>query len=112
MPLVKLLEGHHVALSRLLSQRVISFLLRLDVGCGHVFVFLQATKAPRRFSACSHRVSRVRFFKGAQPLCLDISPWVLRVTSWPQRGCVMQRFKRVVALPDPKDMNFPCRSNI
>jgi hypothetical protein len=39
-----LLEGRHVALSRLLSQRVIRFRLRLDFGCGHVFVLGQATK--------------------------------------------------------------------
>jgi hypothetical protein len=38
MPLVKLLKGSHIALSRLLSQRVIGFLLRLGFGCGHVFV--------------------------------------------------------------------------
>ena len=38
MPLVKLLKGCHIALSRFLSQRVIRFLRRLDFGCGHVFV--------------------------------------------------------------------------
>ena len=44
MPLVKLLEGGHVALSSLLRQRVIRFLRRLGFGCGHVFVLGQATK--------------------------------------------------------------------
>ena len=38
MPLVKLLEGRHVTLSRLLRQGVIRFLRRLGFGCGHVFV--------------------------------------------------------------------------
>ena len=38
MPLVKLLEGSHVALGRLLRQSVIGFLRRLGFGCGHVFV--------------------------------------------------------------------------
>jgi hypothetical protein len=38
MPLVKLLKGSHIALSRLLCQRVIGFLRRLGFGCGHVFV--------------------------------------------------------------------------
>lgn len=40
MPLVELLEGCHVALSRLLRQRVIRLLRRLGFGCGHVFVYL------------------------------------------------------------------------
>lgn len=107
MPLVKLLEGPHVALSRFLSQRVICFLLRLDFGCGHVFVLAQATKSIPSFSACSPRASRVRFFQKSPTTFLGISPRALRVTSWPQRGCVMQRFERVVALPDPKDIEFP-----
>ena len=38
MPLVKLLEGGHVALGRFLRQGVIRFLRRLGFGCGHVFV--------------------------------------------------------------------------
>src|SRR6266542_5574928 len=44
MPLVKLLEGCHVALSRLLCEGVVRFLRRLGFGCGHVFVLGQATK--------------------------------------------------------------------
>ena len=36
MSLVKLLKSDHVALSRLLRQLVIRFLVRLDFGCGHV----------------------------------------------------------------------------
>jgi hypothetical protein len=38
-----LLKGGHVALSSLLSQSEICFLLRLGFGCGHVFVLGQAT---------------------------------------------------------------------
>ena len=41
MSLVKLLEGHHVALSSFLREGVIGVLLRLGVGCGHVFVIGQ-----------------------------------------------------------------------
>lgn len=43
MPLVKLLEGCHIALGGVLRQRVIRFLVRLGFGCGHVFIG-QATK--------------------------------------------------------------------
>ena len=44
MSLVKLLKSDHVALSRLLRQLVIRVLVRLDFGCGHVFVLGQATR--------------------------------------------------------------------
>jgi hypothetical protein len=59
-------------LGRFLRQSVIRFLRRLGFGCGHVFVFGQAT----RFSiqnACSPRPSRVRVFKGAATFFLNIS---------------------------------------
>ena len=46
MPLVKLLEGDHVALGRFLRQSVIRFLRRLGFDCGHVFVLGQATRFP------------------------------------------------------------------
>ncbi|MFN2516316.1 MAG: hypothetical protein ABR556_08875 [Pyrinomonadaceae bacterium] len=106
MPLVKLLEGSHVALSRFLSQRVISFLLRLDFGCGHVFVLGQATKDLPSLTLVRHDYHESACFKGA--------------ATWPQyfpqgilRGvvalntAVMRGFERVVALPDPKDIEFP-----
>jgi hypothetical protein len=64
MPLVKLLEGGHVALGRFLRQSVIRFLRRLGFDCGHVFVLGQATEISI-LNACSPRLSRVRVFKGA-----------------------------------------------
>ena len=44
MPLIKLLEGCHIALSGFLGQPVICLRLRLGFGCGHVFVLGQGTK--------------------------------------------------------------------
>jgi hypothetical protein len=103
MPLVKLLEGSHVALSGPLSQLVISFLVRLDFGCGHVFVLGQATG--ELSSSFSPRLSRVRLFQGSGNLFLGISHLVCEVLATLNAG-VMQRFERVVALLDPKDIEF------
>jgi len=102
VPLVKLLEGYHVALSRFLRQRIICFLVRLDFGCGHVFVLRQATKNVRSLTPVRHDFHESAVSRERQPL--------------PQRFCeavvaliagVMRRFERVVALPDPKDIEFP-----
>ncbi len=108
MPLVKLLKGSHVALSRFLSQRVISFLLRLGFGCGHVFVLGQATKESSTYSASfAHSYHESACFKEAATLFLSIFPkgfcevLVALITG------VMRSFERVVALPDPKDIEFP-----
>ncbi len=73
MTLVKLLEGFHVALSSLLSQLIIRLLLRLDFGCGHVFVLGQATKDFSSFSASPPPLSRVRRFQRSGNLLLSIS---------------------------------------
>src|SRR6185437_16357949 len=72
MPLVKLLEGRHVALGRFLRQSVIRFLRRLGFDCGHVFVLGQAT----RFSSSTlvrHELSLVRIFQGSGDFFLSIS---------------------------------------
>jgi hypothetical protein len=106
MPLVKLLEGRHVALSRLLSQRVIRFRLRLDFGCGHVFVLEQGPKKSFR-TLERPGLSRVAFFKGAATFHLSIFLRILRGNLVALNAGVMRRFERVVALPDPKDIEFP-----
>jgi hypothetical protein len=92
MPLIKLLEGCHIALSGFLSQRKIRF--RLEFGCGHVFVLGQATKDLSPFAPVRHAYHESAFSREQQPqgVALDAG--------------VMQRFERVVALPDPKDIEF------
>jgi hypothetical protein len=107
MPLIKLLKGHHVALSRLLSESVIGFVLRLGFGCGHVFVLGQAYEE-YLFSTCSPRVSLVRVFqRSSNPFFLSIlNRSDARLVVALNAG-VMRRFRRVVALPDPKDIEFP-----
>jgi hypothetical protein len=102
MSLVKLLEGHHVALSRFLRESVIRFLMRLGFGCGHVFVFGQATKI-LIFRAADPQ-SRLRIFQRSgerfPQQCFGESAFALNAG-------VMRRFQRVVALSDPKDIEFP-----
>jgi predicted lipoprotein len=108
MPLVKLLEGGHVALSRFLRQRVICFLLRLGFGCGHVFVLGQATKALSLQRWRAENVTSPRLSKERQPFPSAFPQWAIcegfAVTL---NACVMRRFERVVALPDPKDIEIP-----
>ena len=107
MSLVKLLEGRHVALGRFLRQRVIRFLLasrfrlrsRVRIGAGYEDFHLLA---PVR-----HDLSRVRVFKGAATVFLSISQQNLRGNVVALNAGVMRRFERVVALPDPKDIEFP-----
>ena len=106
MPLVKLLKSGHIALGGPLRQRIIRILLRLDFGCGHVFVLGQVTK-DSHFNARSPRLSRVRIsFKGAATLSQRFPSGFCEVLVALNAG-VMQRFERVVALPDPKDIEFP-----
>jgi hypothetical protein len=71
MPLVKLLEGGHIALSRFLCQRVICFLVRLGFGCGHVFVLGLATKALNLKRWRAEIVTSPRLSKEQQPLGLN-----------------------------------------
>jgi len=106
MSLVKLLEGHHVALSRLLSESVIRFLLRLGFGCGHVFVFGQARRF-LLFAPTRHAFTRVRVFKGAAIVSSAFPVNLPRGTAVALNAGVMRRFQRVVALSDPKDIEFP-----
>src|SRR5438046_752489 len=89
MALVELLEGVHVALSGLLSQRVIRLLLCLGFGCGHVFVC--SGKQRRNItSSClfaatitSPPISRERY---PSPQDLPSAVWC-EVNRYPQRGC-------------------------
>lgn len=106
MTLIKLLKGRHVTLRSFLRQRVIRFLLRLDFGCGHVFVF-GAKLRKVYFYACSPRLPRVRVFQRSGNLFLDISPAGSYEALVALNAGVMRRFERVVALPDPKDIEFP-----
>jgi hypothetical protein len=81
-----LLEGRHIALSRLLSQCVIRFRLRLDFGCGHVFVLGKLRRFhPQRLFATiitSPHVSKER-----QPFPQHFPDGLLRGLGRPQRGC-------------------------
>ncbi len=104
MPLVELLKSGHIALSRSLRQRVISFLLGLGFGCGHVFVFGLATKSFR--NACLRLITFALISKERQP-----SPGTSEVLVVLNAG-VMQRFERVVALPNPKVIEFPAASTL
>ncbi len=97
MSLVKLLKGCHIALSGFLSQRKIRFRLSLEFGCGHVFVLGQATKDFSSFSPVRHAYHESAFSKERQSVGVALN------------AGVMQRFERVVALPDPKDIEFPSR---
>ena len=83
VPLVKLLKGSHVALSRFLSQRIVRFLLRLGFGCGHVFVLGSASQKISIFSACATIVTSPRISKERQPSLSIVQGGVGR----PQRGC-------------------------
>ena len=83
MPLIKLLEGAHVALSCSLRQRVIGFRLCLGFGCGHVFVFGANDESSLTPTVDT---SRFRVFsKERQPLPQH-SQGLARFWS-PQRGC-------------------------
>jgi hypothetical protein len=106
MPLVKLLEGCHIALSRLLSQCVIRFRLRLDFGCGHVFVLGQGTKKSSR-TLVHHLYHESACFKEAATFSSTFPCGLMRGVLVALNAGVMQRFERVVALPDPKDIEFP-----
>ena len=106
MPLVKLLEGYHIALSSFLSQRVIRFLLRLGFGCGHVFVLGSATTEVASLALVSHDHESAHF-KGAATKSLAFPQWGSCEALVALNAGVMRRFERVVALPDPKDIEFP-----
>jgi len=106
MPLVKLLEGSHIALSGFLCQLVIRLLLRLGFGCGHVFVLGQATKDSifERLFATIHLSAS---FKGAVTISSAFANQAPARRLVALNTGVMRRFERVVALPDPKDIEFP-----
>ena len=97
MPLIKLLEGAHVALSCSLRQRVIGFRLCLGFGCGHVFVFgandessLTPTVDTSRFRVFSKETTSSSAFPGTCEVLVALN------------AGVMQRFERVVALLNQK----------
>jgi hypothetical protein len=71
-----------------------------------VFVLGQAT----RFSSSTlvrHELSLSAFFKGAATFPQHFPARFWRGNVVALNAGVMRRFKRVVALPDPKDIEFP-----
>jgi hypothetical protein len=70
-----------------------------------VFVLGQGTKI-FIFDACSPRYSPVRVFQRSG-FFLDISQRGTCEVLVALNAGVMRRFERVVALPDPKDVEFP-----
>jgi hypothetical protein len=106
MALVKLLEGCHIALSGLLCQRVVRFLLRLGFGCGHVFVLGQATRDFIFSCSFATITTSPRLSKERQPFPSAFPKRALARRLVALNAGVMRRFKRVVALPDPKDVEF------
>jgi hypothetical protein len=112
MPLVKLLEGTHVALSRFLSQPVISFLRRLDFGCGHVSVFGQARKNILSSTFVGYDYHESAGFKVRSNLFLGISLRIFGEVVVTLNADVMRLFARVVALPDPKDIGISRAASI
>ena len=107
MPLVKLLEGCHIALSRLLRQCVVRFLLRLGFGCGHVFVLGQATKDSVFSCSFATIITSPRLSKERQLISSAFPRRALARRLVALNAGVMRRFQRVVALPGPKDVEFP-----
>ena len=105
MPLVKLLKGAHVSLSRALRQGVIRGLC-LSIGWRHVFVYLGKRPGSRnspllvRHDYHVSAVSSERHLFLRHPLYGCELPGVLNAG-------VMPRFERVVALPDLKISQFP-----
>jgi hypothetical protein len=75
-----------------------------------VFVFGQASKIPDLFAPERPRISRVRVFQRSGNLFLSISNRICQILVALIAG-VMRGFERVVALPDPKDIEFPSRFN-
>src|SRR5262245_51150850 len=112
MALVKLFESSHVILGGLLRQLIICGLRCLSFGCGHVTRLLgQAGKKFHNFQLVWHditlpRVSRERYSGPSKCPRGDAvqSPNTLN-------AAVMRRSARVVALPDPKNSDFPSRIN-
>jgi hypothetical protein len=107
MPLVKLLKGCHVALSRFLRQCVIRLLRLLGFDCGHVFVCWSKQRNGDSYRLFYHDYHESARFKEAATISLGISQWTLARSVVALNAGVMQRFERVVALPDPKDIEFP-----
>ena len=107
MALVKLLEGRHVALRRLLRQSVIRFLRRLGFGCGHVFVWGKLRRLPPLTLVRLGRSHASAFSRERQPFPADFPTGLMRGNVVALNAGVMRRFKRVVALPNPKDLKFP-----
>ena len=107
MALVKLLEGRHVALRRLLRQSVIRFLRRLGFGCGHVFVWGKLRRLPPLTLVRPGPFTRPRFQGSGNLIPADFPIGLMRGNLVALNAGVMRRFKRVVALPNPKDIEFP-----
>jgi hypothetical protein len=66
MPLVKLLESGHIALSGFLSQLIVGLLRCLGLGCGHVLVGSGKLEEISQLPACAARIiTPFASFKGA-----------------------------------------------
>jgi len=107
--LVKLLEGCHLALSRLLSQIIIRLLPGFDFGCGHLFVLGPGDSRLSHLSApVRHDNHASAYFKGAATSSSAFSGGICEILVALIAG-VMRGFERVVALPTQKILNFPSR---
>src|ERR1041385_9047441 len=113
MTLVKLLESCHVVLGGLLRQLIICSLRCLSFGCGHVTRLLgQARKKFHKLSDLVGTMSRFPRVSRERYSGLSNCPRgdaVQRPSTL--NAAVMRRFARVVALPDPKNSDFPSRIN-
>src|SRR5215213_9912352 len=111
MTLVKLFESSHVAIGGFLRQLIICGLRCLGFGCGHVLGPLgQARNKSHKFRLVLARISRFREFQGSSTVSSECSRGDAVWRSVPSNAAVMRRFTRVVALPDPKNSDFPAES--
>jgi hypothetical protein len=83
----------------------------LGFGCGHVRPLGQARKKSHKFRLVLARISRFREFQGSSTVPLDTRVGMRLGGPVPSNAAVMRRFTRVVALPDPKNSDFPSRIN-
>ena len=106
MTLVELFKGSHVSLGSPLGQRVVRRLRCLGFGCGHVSPARASQEGFYISLLVRHDHHASASFKGAALSSLS-TPWgAVRGLSSALNAGVMQRFERVVALPDPKKLCF------
>jgi len=86
--LVELLEGSHVALRSSLSQAVIGYWLCLSFGCGHVFVYRQATKELASLLLVRHDYHASAVFQGSGTFSHEFPVREeCEFIRYPRRGC-------------------------